>query len=162
MALKQNELLFNNVVLNYAFINRADRDGKYRALITGISPEQRKQAEQIIKDVADEEGIKPTEIFKEEDGVISANIKTLYQPALYLADNTLAEPDGDDFYSGAVCDVVVSVYTYNYKPKDSSFRKRGCALGVVAIRKIKDGERLDVRRSAADLFGGAVTEDTPW
>ena len=64
--------------------------------------------------------------------------------------------DRDEVYPGCYCRISLSFYAYNFNGN------RGIACGLNNIMKVRDGERLGSRSSAADDFGefaGGATED---
>jgi len=54
-----------------------------------------------------------------------------------------------DIYSGCYCDVHVSIYAYGNKPGSMS---KGVTFGLDGIQFREDGERLDNRPSASEMF----------
>lgn len=59
--------------------------------------------------------------------------------------------DQSEFYSGCVCRAAVSFYAFNNKSK-------GIAVGLNALFKVRDGDRLDGRESAQSAFSDFASE----
>jgi hypothetical protein len=94
--------------------------------------------------------------FKYGDGTFFFNARSKRQPGLVTnvpdprnngkPTRVATEDITEVFYPGAVVNVIVSVYPYD-RPEN-----KGVSLGLEAVQKVADGERLDSRVSAVDAF----------
>lgn len=98
----------------------------------------------------------------EYENCIFMNAKTKNQPGL-VDENVQPILSQDEFYSGAYARASIVFYGYDQKGN------KGVGVGLNNIMKIKDGERLDGRRSAEQEFAsfagssaGSVDDDIPF
>ncbi|MFL9499189.1 ssDNA-binding protein [Rhodopseudomonas palustris] len=93
-------------------------------------------------------------------GTRFANITTKFAPGVVDKDGEtdISKEDGNThlIYPGCYCRATVNVYSFGLK---KGSKGRGVALGLFSVQKIKDGQRLDNRRSAADDFAGQEIDD---
>lgn len=95
-----------------------------------------------------------TEKFPNFEGKFYFDAKTKYSPN--LVDQKRQEIiDEDDFYAGCYARAVVTAYGYD------TGSNRGVAIGLQAIQKMADGEKLGGgKRNAEDLFEAVEVEET--
>lgn len=89
-------------------------------------------------------------------GTYFASLTTKIPPGVIDREKNEISPEegnADDIYPGCYCRATVSIYSYDNKGK-------GVAIGLRAIQKVKDGERLDSRVNAADDFDEDI--DSEW
>ncbi len=93
----------------------------------------------------------------EYQNAIFMNCKTKNQPGI-VDQNVQPILSQDDFYSG--CYARASIVFYGYDQRGN----KGVGVGLNNLMKVRDGERLDGRRSAEEefaAFAGAGTGDSP-
>lgn len=88
---------------------------------------------------------------KEYAGSFFMNAGSKNQPGI-VDSNVRPITDRDDFYSGCYCRASVSFFYYDQKGN------KGVGVGLNNLMKVKDGERLDGRRSAEDEFSSFTSE----
>jgi len=90
----------------------------------------------------------PSSWKKQPDGKIHVNLNSSQsQPPQCVDQNVqpVLVDNGTVFYSGAICNVVIDVYTTtNHGGK--------LCFGLLMVQKVSDGERLDNRPKADELF----------
>jgi len=87
-----------------------------------------------------------------EKGLLFASLTTKYRPEILSPDGVTNIEDSEDFYPGCYARAVVNAYAYDNVGK-------GVAFGLISLKKVKDGERLDNRTSAADDFADLGEEE---
>lgn len=94
------------------------------------------------------------------NGHMILNTSALDQPHLVDQNNVKLVPNtaGQVFYAGAVVDAFVSAYPYGDKPGSLS---KGIAAGLDGVRFVQDGDRLDNRPSAEEMFGAPAGAPAP-
>lgn len=93
------------------------------------------------------------------DGTFYATLSTEYLPSVvrYMGKGKksveISEEIGntDEVYAGMYARATVGVYAYSNKSK-------GVAIGLNAVQKVKDGDRIDGRRSGVDSFEDDVDD----
>lgn len=86
------------------------------------------------------------------EGMQFASLSTKYKPEILAEDRVSVIIDVDDFYPGCYARASINAYGYDNVGK-------GVAFGLMSLMKVKDGERLDNRTSAADDFADLGEED---
>lgn len=81
------------------------------------------------------------------------SLSTKFKPEILAEDRESIIMDAEDFYPGCYARASVNAYGYDNVGK-------GVAYGLMSLMKVKDGERLDNRTSAADDFADLGEEDT--
>lgn len=82
---------------------------------------------------------------KEYDGHFFLNANSNRQPGV-VDEKRQPIIDVNDFYSGCYCHAHVNFFPYN------TAGNRGIGVGLNNLMKVKDGDRLDGRKSAEDAF----------
>lgn len=142
------EIRLEHKVINYAYINEADKDGLFRLAVELTEDESQK-----IKAMLSNSDLSARE--KEcLDGGQLLNAKTQYEPVKAYASNV-----SEDIYSGCIGTVVVAPYRYQYREKGRNYT--GIAYGLRAVLKEAEGERLAQGRTAQDYFGDMQELDLP-
>lgn len=106
-------------------------------------------------DRQDDDGNVPEEY--QGEGVVFANITSNEPPGVINAKGqTISEENGntDQIYPGCYCRAIVVAYAYDKKGN------KGVALGLRNVMKVKDGDRLDSKTSAAEDFKDDI--DSSW
>lgn len=94
------------------------------------------------------------ERFPNFEGKYYFDAKTKYAPSL-IDQKRQDIIDEDDFYAGCYARAVVTAFPYD------TGSNRGVSIGLQAIQKMADGERLGGgKRNTADLFGEIETDDS--
>lgn len=134
------EIRLEHKVINYAYINEADKDGLFR-----LAVELTEEESQKIKAALSNSDLSAKE--KEcLDGGQLLNAKTQYEPVRAYTPNV-----SEDVYSGCIGTVVVAPYRYQYREKGRNYT--GIAYGLRAVLKEAEGEHLAQGRTAQDYFG---------
>lgn len=94
------------------------------------------------------------------NGHMILNTSAIDQPHLVDQNNVKIVPNtaGQVFYAGAIVDAFVSAYSYGDKPGSLS---KGIAAGLDGVKFIQDGDRLDNRPSAEEMFGAPAGAPPP-
>jgi len=91
------------------------------------------------------------------NGHMILNTSALDQPHM-VDQNNVPVIQPSMFYAGAVVDAFVSAYSYGDKPGALS---KGIAAGLDGVRFMQDGDRLDNRPTAAEMFGAPAGAPAP-
>ena len=86
------------------------------------------------------------------EGLQFASLTTKFKPEILDTDRESNIIDAEDFYPGCYARASVNAYGYDNVGK-------GVAFGLMSLMKVKDGDRLDNRTSAADDFADLGEED---
>ena len=89
------------------------------------------------------------------EGKVFSNITTKIRPGVVNAKREDLGPEhgnADELYPGCYARATVGVYSYDNKQK-------GVAIGLLNLQKVKDGERLDSRKNAAEDFDDIEIDD---
>ena len=86
------------------------------------------------------------------EGMQFCSLSSKYKPDIVDIDRTTPIVDSEDFYPGCYARATVNAYAFDNVSK-------GVALGLMSLMKVKDGERLDSRTTAAEDFADLGEED---
>lgn len=146
---KENLAILKNKTVNYLFYTKPDDAGKYRLTVV-LNENDIKELERALKAAGWDEYL-PLDLLPGD----KITPKSSYQPEVEI----MAELE-DVLYSGMVADIAINAFEYSYK------RKCGISWGLVAIRKVEDGERLDCRLTAHEIFSAGdepgLSGGEPW
>ena len=144
------EILLDNKVLNYVFIDEPDGEENYR-----LAVELSKEEAEKIKAALMNSDLSAREKECLEAGQM-LNAKTKYKPVL----STLNAVENAEFYSGCIGAIVIVPYRYQYREKGRNYT--GISYGLRAVLKQGEGERLGNTKTAADYFGDLLNEAAPF
>lgn len=141
------EILLDNKVLNYVFIDEPDQEENYR-----LAVELTKEEAEKIRAALMNGDLSAREKECLEAGQL-LNAKTKYKPVL----SSTSSVENAEFYSGCVGAIVVVPYRYQYREKGRNYT--GISYGLRAVLKQGEGERLGNCKSAADYFGELLGDE---
>ena len=84
---------------------------------------------------------------------IRAKTKASYDIKIYdRHDNLLTADNSDEIYSGAIIKLGIKIYAWDVQGQ-------GISAHLIMVKKIADGEPLDVGENASDVFGVESDDD---
>lgn len=135
---------------------------RWRAMLGAMDAASKERFKMALKELPANykrgirDGAEKAELEGYGEGVKFASLTTKMRPGVVGPGSNnppISQEEGntDEIYPGCYCRATVNVYTYDNKGK-------GVALGLLNVKKVRDGDRLDSRTNAAEDFND-IEED---